>query len=431
MRAAAALLLLAAGARAAPLPNDTKCNFHGKAAEWMLDENLRQGAMLKQRTPVTPPHVKINLDLPPEDRWTAALAPHKDVAAKLQAYLDSMIPPWAVELLEAAMGPVVKYRGFGDEYTREMESIAKALNTSVGTIVTINLIYQLEHIGVNCSNWNDTGPTGLCTDGVAYPFKGKLGGGATGPPGACTSIVAQRADGAVVHVRNFDWNLPNELRPLIWEVEFQRGGKHIFTGTGVVGYVGVQNAMKPGKDGFAFTMDARCQGGQLVKNFADMLLAGGQTPTQHARHVMETAVNYEDALQRFASGWLVDPIYYIVSGPSKGQGAIVARGREKAVDIWSLDDADADGWWRLQTNYDHWMPVPKADDRRTPGNNMMRALGGPQGVSADSVRGVLLQWPLFNYHTDHTAVFVVADGTYNTTVWMGDDPSTGPPATKK
>ena len=36
--------------------------------------------------------------------------------------------------------------------------------------------------------------------------------------------------------------------------------------------------------------------------------------------------------------------------------------------MWSLDPAAADGWFRLETNYDHWNPVPTADDRRTPGD---------------------------------------------------------------
>eukprot|EP01065_Artemidia_motanka_P049427 TRINITY_DN8189_c0_g1_i1.p1 TRINITY_DN8189_c0_g1~~TRINITY_DN8189_c0_g1_i1.p1 ORF type:complete len:427 (+),score=166.66 TRINITY_DN8189_c0_g1_i1:339-1619(+) len=422
----AALLLLVASASA------EKCHMGTSNVDWIGDADLQAAAAQKGRTPVTPPHVKVNLDLPPEERWNEALADKKGAAKMFQEYVDSMLPDWAVKLLEDVLKPVVKYRGFGDEYSREMEGIAKALDTEVGQIVMINLIYQLESLGVNCSNWNDTGSTGLCKNkteaDVVYPFKSKNGGGVTGPPMTCTSVVAEDPSGKIVHSRNFDWNLPNVLRPLIWEVEFQRGGKHLYTGTSVVGFVGVQNAMKPGKDGFALTMDARCQGGHLLNNLAEMLLHGGQTPTQHARHVMETATSYDDAVNKFATGDLIDPMYFIVSGASRGMGAVIARERKDAKDIWRLNDTEQNGWFRLQTNYDRWTQPPKADDRRTPGDNNMEALGRA-GVSVPGVYGVMMKWPTFNYHTDHTCMFVVADGVYNTTVWMGDAPSTGPPDT--
>ena len=40
-----------------------------------------------------------------------------------------------------------------------MLGVAKAYDLDVGIIVAVNLVYQLESIGINCSNWNNTGPT--------------------------------------------------------------------------------------------------------------------------------------------------------------------------------------------------------------------------------------------------------------------------------
>ena len=40
-----------------------------------------------------------------------------------------------------------------------MLGLADGYGLPIGDIVAVNLIYQLESIGLNCSNWNVTGPT--------------------------------------------------------------------------------------------------------------------------------------------------------------------------------------------------------------------------------------------------------------------------------
>ena len=404
----------------AALPNDTKCNFHGGNVDWINNATLENAAGLKQMVPKVPPHIQVNLDLPPKDRWYAALSPHKDLPKQITAYLDELVPKWAVLLLENALGPLADYRGFGEEYSQEIDGIATALDTNRGQIVACNLMYVLENIGINCSNWNDTGPTGECkndTD-VVYPFKTKIGGGVTGPPGTCTSIVAQRPDGKIVHGRNFDWNIPEVLRDYLWEVEFYKNGSKVFTGTSIATYIGVQNAMKGGKGGFALTMDARCQGGKLLENIIEMLLEGGKTPSLLARDAMTHATSYDDLVDKLSNDPLIAPMYFITSGSEPGQGAVIARERRDAIDVWKLNVTEPNGWWRLETNYDRWQPVPAADDRRGPGNAHIEALG-QDGINPTSMYDVLVQWPTFNAHTDHTAVFVVADDYYNTTAWYG------------
>lgn len=41
--------------------------------------------------------------------------------------------------------------------------------------------------------------------------------------------------------------------------------------------------------------------------------------------------------------------------------------------IWSLDTHDKTGWWRLETNFDHWGPIQ--DGRRGAANEMMKLIG--------------------------------------------------------
>eukprot|EP01064_Diplonema_japonicum_P008687 TRINITY_DN160_c3_g1_i1.p1 TRINITY_DN160_c3_g1~~TRINITY_DN160_c3_g1_i1.p1 ORF type:complete len:442 (+),score=106.14 TRINITY_DN160_c3_g1_i1:70-1326(+) len=404
------------------LPNDTLCNYHGsKHADWVHNLTLREASQYQQRKPVASPHIVLDLDLPASQRWVEPLKRlPPNTKQIIDNYLYSLVPKWAIELLETVVGPLADYRGFGEEYTEEMLSIASTLDLPRGQVVALNLMYVLEHVGINCSNWNDTGPTGECVNNteVIYPFKVKHGGGITGPPGVCTSIVAERPDGTVVHGRNFDWNIPEVLRPLMWEVEFQKGGKTLWTGTSIATYIGVQNAMKGGPNGFAITMDARCQGGILWKNAAEMLLAGGLTPSLIARNAMLNATGYEDLVTILSDAPMIAPMYFIVSGGGKGQGAIITRGREKEIDLWRINATQPNGWWRLETNYDHWSPVPVGDNRRQPGNAHVQAVGRA-GMNYSSMYGIMVEWPTFNTHTDHTAVFVVADDYYNATVWFG------------
>ena len=68
----------------------------------------------------------------------------------------------------------------------------------------------------------------------------------------------------------------------------------------------------------------------------------------------------------------MDEAYYIVGGAGKGEGAVVTRDRIGAADVWRLPPQ---GWFILQTNYDHWETPPASDDRRTPGEKHMAALG--------------------------------------------------------
>ena len=57
---------------------------------------------------------------------------------------------------------------------------------------------------------------------------------------------------------------------------------------------------------------------------------------------------------------------------------------------WLLQ-LSCDGVRRLQTNYDHWEQPPSSDDRRTPGDAHMVALG-QRGVGVAGLLGVLTTW---------------------------------------
>lgn len=88
---------------------------------------------------------------------------------------------------------------------------------------------------------------------------------------------------------------------------------------------------------------------------------------------MENATSFEEAVNILSNHDLIAPCYFIVGGVHPNEGAVITRNQYKLVDIWRLnaDSAGIEKWYLLETNYDHWMPPPSTDDRRTPGMKAM------------------------------------------------------------
>ena len=230
-------------------------------------------------------------------------------------------------------------------------------------------------------------------------------------PGLCASVVAEAEDGSIHHGRNLDWNLPSELLPLVVDVDFSEGGKFFFAATTPLGFVGIINGMSHGE--FSTSIDARKKGGKVLLNLLQALLTKSMTPAQHRRKAYEVCAGnggFECALKYLENGPLIDDVYYVIGGASSNQGAIIARDRNRAAGVWKLDannHSDADGWYRLETNYDWWQPAPVADNRRQPGYEHMRNLTRA-GVPLPKPGGmwqIMSAWPTFNHHTDYTGIF--------------------------
>mmetsp|Transcript_49864 Transcript_49864/g.131493 ORF Transcript_49864/g.131493 Transcript_49864/m.131493 type:complete len:140 (-) Transcript_49864:281-700(-) len=138
----------------------------------------------------------------------------------------------------------------------------------------------------------------------------------------------------------------------------------------------------------------------------------------HLRTVLASESAFEGAVSSLSAGEQIDENYFIVAGVQPGEGAVIARGRHAAVDTWRLNASEPNGWYRLETNYDHTQPVPTADDRRTPANAAMIAMG-QAGLGIEPLRVILQTFPTFNPHTDYTGLMVPKTSYYNSTVWIG------------
>ena len=392
-------------------------------------------------TPV--PRFVLNLDLPARERWSEIITNHyQSEGPSIIDYLKGNIPEWAMPIIQVIGKDI---RPYFHDYAEEMEGIAEAFGLEVGYIVDMNLVYQLESIGINCSNWNNTGPTVPddpgCRDidprqdycychnksnqewidphtSILQPPKYRTKEAVTG---LCTSVVANTPEGAVLHGRNLDWNIPPILRKFVIDVDYQRGNKTVFRGTTIAGFVGILNGMAVGEsDRWSISMDARGKGGKILPNIAAALLRKSMTPTQLMRKALETIGSYSEAISPGSilnKQPMVDDAYFIIAGSLKWEGGVMSRARKNAIDYWAMNTTDSKGWYRLQTNYDHWNPVPVADDRRTPGRAHMDALG-PSKITSDSIYQVMTTEPTYNFHTDYTAVMEPQSGLYMSGVWL-------------
>jgi len=180
--------------------------------------------------------------------------------------------------------------------------------------------------------------------------------------------------------------------------------------------------MRPG--GWSYSLDAREKGGKVADNFIEALvMEKARTPCQHARFVLESeeATDFDAAVKALSTSPLINDAFYIVGGTKSGEGVVIARDRNKPHESWYLNEskAEGNGFFQIETNYDHDKPVPKADDRRTNATLHMKAMGR-SNVGMGSMTKIMETWPTFNHHTDYTGVFAPFNGTYTSGYWMRD-----------
>lgn len=366
--------------------------------KWIEDTQLQTDTLQRMAAgPTLAKRYRVDLDAPPAERWLHITQDYAKYGPGIMAYLESYIPKEFVPIIEKIAADIDTY--FPQPFADELKGVAKGYGLKLGDAVIVNLIYQLEGIGVNCSARNNTGPC------PSMEMK-KRG------PGLCTSIVAEDENGMMFHGRNLDWSIPAILRKTMIDVDYVKGGKIIFTASQPAGFVGILHGVRHG--GWSYSMDARDVGGKLLPNLLQALLMKSMTPTQHIRKIMEEEAEFDGAIEKIAKGPIINPAYFIVGGPND-EATVVTRGREEAVDYWKLKDP---AFYLLETNYDHWKTPPSYDDRRKYGIEMMNKIGGKAGVNHDSLFKVMTSWPLFNHHTDFTNVYSAANSSmYQTLIW--------------
>merc|ERR1712187_977857 len=110
----------------------------------------------------------------------------------------------------------------------------------------------------------------------------------------------------------------------------------------------------------------------------------------------------------------------------------ITRDRFHAADVWYLNGTSTTGrsvpapeseepWFIVQTNYDHWVDSPQADDRRNPGIAHMQSLG-ESGISHSSLYGVMATFPTLNKETVYTTTMSAKEPAFFQTTLQNNCP---------
>ncbi|XP_065188773.1 N-acylethanolamine-hydrolyzing acid amidase-like [Sycon ciliatum] len=322
------------------------------------------GASLGTEYPV--PTFTIDLDAAPEVRFHKVNEYYKHMAPAFVEQISTVVPKEFQGILEAVAVDYMHAR-VKPVYVAEMTALAKTWNISVGYVVAANLIYDFT--------------------------------------AACTSIVMQAENGTILHGRNLDYSFGGVLRNVTYIGDFQRGGKTAYKLTTYGGYFGALSGMRPG--GFTVTVDERDQGA-VWENIAMALFDRKSDPLGFfVRETLDTdGIDFVQAVETLSTTPLIAPVYLIVGGVTPGQGAVITRDQLGAIDTYYLD-ADKGRWYVLETNYDHWKPPPKTDDRRDPAEKILNAAGRSQ-VGYALLQKVLNTPPILNSHTTYTVLMSAA-----------------------
>ncbi|XP_038859439.1 N-acylethanolamine-hydrolyzing acid amidase-like [Salvelinus namaycush] len=342
----------------------------------MLSTLLLLGLVVSCESDFAPAVVNVSLDDPPEVRW-ASLSKVFDVDYLVKAaaeVIDATIPKWVHHAVTPIVEALEKY--VPPPYAGEIRGMASYFRGNLSDIILLNFAYEISAF--------------------------------------CTSIVAQDTSGRLYHGRNLDY--PHDiLRNLTINVLFLKNGTVAYRGTTFAGYVGLWTGQSPNK----FTVSGDQRGDDhwwnWWKNWVSAFLLKRSPVSWLVRETLEEAADFQDAVMRLSKIPIITSVYYIVAGVKPGEGVVVTRDRKGPADIWPLEPLNG-GWFRVETNFDHWLPPPAKDHRRDAANKALNATG-QDNINMDTMYKVLSMNPVCNRITVFTTTMSAASPEkYNTEV---------------
>ncbi|XP_013877424.1 N-acylethanolamine-hydrolyzing acid amidase [Austrofundulus limnaeus] len=325
---------------------------------------------------LAPPTLEINLDDKAEVRWMPLKTAYDvDYLNKVAAEIvDSTVPKW----VHKAVIPIVKAleRYVPQPYAGEIRGLSSFLGGNLVDVILLNFAYEV----------------------TAF----------------CTSILAQDKRGNVYHGRNLDYQHPS-LKNLTVNLIFRKNGKVAYFGTSFAGYVGLWTGQSPYKFSVSGDQRGTDRWWNWWKNFVSAFLLRRSPVSWLLREALEEAEDFQDAVMRLSKTPLIAGVYYIVGGARAGEGVVITRDRAGPVDIWPLDPLHG-GWYRVETNYDHWRPTPPLDHRREVASKALNNTG-QANINMDQLYQVLTMDPVCNGMTIYTTLMSAAyPGRYFTVV---------------
>mmetsp|Transcript_49692 Transcript_49692/g.144131 ORF Transcript_49692/g.144131 Transcript_49692/m.144131 type:complete len:445 (-) Transcript_49692:58-1392(-) len=309
--------------------------------------------------PNQPARYSVDLDQPPHERWrsvfddvlgrlgvrpffdyyTAVLEGLRQDHAATYAFCRAHVDEWEQAYAKHLPDALAEIYALADALSAHATRVEERQALTREQVFLVQLHMQLDNIGAQKS-------------------------------GECTSVVVRRPAGDVAHFRNWDFGpLPDILGALSVEVDFKFGrtGRHGFRCLLALTHIEKwTTCMKPGH--FSMSLNARGYGRGHEHGrppAAELaLLQSGYLPRVGLLRQVMMAGSYDEALATAACARMLTSMYLILAGPpvarsgsKHGRGAVVTlESNESSADIMPLP-APADGWFIVQTNVDHWLPM--------------------------------------------------------------------------
>jgi len=328
-------------------------------------------------------HVVINLDLPPDQRYTQPILDRVNTHgweytyAPVVEYYDMIVPLALQPLFEEISMDLEKY--FPAEYILELNGLYDTVvqlghqnDLTLSMIVSLNMMYE----------WTSF----------------------------CTSIVAEDVKGHMWHGRNLDWAFYNDsLWNLTGILDYQSSGQTVYSSVGWLGYIGILSGVKKG---FSVTVDQREHPEpDGIRGNLEAIMNGSSLVGLMLRDTFATNQTFSDAIPTISNRYIASAVYLITSGYNKNEGAVVTRDRIGAADVWYYGNPDPhmEDWYLVQTNYDHWLPDDPTDHRQTDAIIALDKMGR-SNLNADNFFNGVMQTPhVLNNNTQYTIIVGLQD----------------------
>jgi N-acylethanolamine-hydrolysing acid amidase len=348
------------------------------------------------------PKFELDLDKHPEDRWKEAV---KIVVSKhgwdhtfgpamsMIEALHFVLPPSTFQIMEDVMRT-----NFPTNYA-EARGLAKAIadlgypqygNTTF--LIPIPYMYELQHINTSSSS------SDISSRLAKLPKAFRR---------ACTGILSLPEDpnATIVHGRNLDES-PHSMRNLTLDITVKRNGTYQYS---IFDYTWVTTGFYTGsrkcdRNGLTLEENWRDYDNPSYEVLMGRIQSKGFVPVALMfREVMEQSLSFDQAISYITTVNLGSPAYVIMSG-SQRQGAILTLFWNASHNVQEHLDDSSHVTFKVQTNYDRWLPDPTDDPRRTVAEKALTAVGRHRSGTEWGVWMALSTYPVHDVQTLFTVL---------------------------
>jgi len=306
-------------------------------------------------TTAATPTLDVNLDAVPEARWG-------NVSKYFTKEIRPMFDHWT-EVLERSLTP-----------TERLDWIATIRLTSEEFTT-----YIRELVGI--VGWfmkPEDDPQHLLDQLILFNAIYELGS-PDARVGGCSGLLMADSNGRVFHGRNMDYlfqfKMPDgrilDLPDVTFTARYWKDGKVLMVAPSFLLFVGIHTGMR--MDGWTVEQNTR-EPNERPKNLQALQDGKGDLFGWRVRQILETTPTYQGALTTLVNAEFIAPMYFIMSGKGRYEGAVITkdRGDEHLPDTEAVRQlSEANGtWYLLQTNDDanKW-----PEDYRRPSTKLMLA----------------------------------------------------------